>query len=587
MTFILNIYYQVKNSFRLLKPIYKKKFYIIFIFILIGVFLEILSLTSILPLANSLLDNNSTSINFIKRYSENYDIFNLENINFIYLFSFLFFLIFLLKNFYLFFLNKYQSKILADVTADLRSSVYKKYVYQTVLSVNQKKSHSFINNLLHNCNVYTNIFVYSVFNLLLEILVFAFFLIILFIYNPVSTLITLLIFGSVALLIIKFNKNRVLTFSRVLHDENLSLMRNIQNTFSGIKDIKINRKESFFIKLIENNINKISDATYKSGIIAIYPRYLLEIVAVFFLLLFFSLNFEIKNDGSFQISPFLFLFGAAIFRLLPSLNKIILSTNKFRHAATPVRTLISSISNLDVNKDENNKEIKNFKFSNKTIINLRNIKFIYPESKDFCFNKLNWKISGNKLIGLSGKSGAGKTTLVDILMGLKKQTSGEILINNYNIKKIKSNWFSIIGYVQQDVFMIDDTVLNNVAFGVNQKNIDVKLVRKILSDVGLENFISKLSDGLNTNIGERGSKISGGQKQRIALARALYQKPKILILDEATNGLDRSSEQQIVTLLNKLKKNLMIIFISHKTSILQKCDIVYELKKKQIHKKII
>jgi ABC-type bacteriocin/lantibiotic exporter with double-glycine peptidase domain len=587
MKFILNIYYQVKNSFRLLKPIYKKKFYIIFIFILIGVFLEILSLASILPLANSLLDSNSASINFIKKYSENYNISSYENINFIYLFSFLFFLIFLLKNCYLFFLNKYQSKILADVTADLRSSVYKKYVYQTVLSVNEKKSHSFINNLLHNCNVYTNIFVYSVFSLLLEILVFSFFLVILFIYNPVSTLITLFIFGSMALLIIKFNKNRVLTFSRVLHDENLSLMRNIQNTFSGIKDIKINRKEFFFIKLIENNINKISDATYKSGIISIYPRYLLEIVAVFFLLLFFSLNFEVKNDGSFQISPFLFLFGAAIFRLLPSLNKIILSTNKFRHAATPVKTLISSITNLDANKEESDKEIKKFKFPNKTEINLKNIKFIYPESKNFCFNKLNWKIYGNKLIGLSGKSGAGKTTLVDILMGLKKQTSGEILINNHNIKKIKSNWFSVIGYVQQDVFMIDDSVLNNVAFGVNQKNINTKLVQKILSDVGLKDFISKLPEGLNTNIGERGSKISGGQKQRIALARALYQKPKILILDEATNGLDRISEKEIVALLNKLKKDIMIIFISHKTSILKQCDVVYELKKKNIYKKLI
>ena len=378
MTFILNILKQVKNSFRLLAPIYKKKFAIIFVFILFGVFLEILSLTSILPLANSLLDDNSKSILFVKKYLNTNNILDYQNVNFIYLFSFLFFLIFLLKNIYLFFLNKYQSKILADVTADLRSKVYKKYIYQTVLSISQKKSHSFINNLIHNCNVYTNIFVYSIFNLLLEILVFFFFITILFMYNPQSTLFTLLIFGTASLLIIKFNRNRVLSFSMTLHDENLNLMRNIQNTFSGIKDIKINKKETFFINLIKDNILKISDATYKSGVISIYPRYFLEVIAVFFLLLFFSLNFKISENGSFQISPYLFLFGAAIFRLLPSLNKIILSVNKFRHAATPVNTLISSISNLDINFEKNEKEKRNFKFPKKNQINLKNIKFIYP-----------------------------------------------------------------------------------------------------------------------------------------------------------------------------------------------------------------
>lgn len=585
MAFIINILKQVKNSFRLLTPVYKKKFAIIFVFILFGVLLEILSLTSILPLANSLLDDNSKSIIFVKKYLNN-NILDYQNLNFIYLFSFLFFIIFLLKNMYLFFLNKYQSKILAEVTAELRSKVYKKYIFQTVLSISQKKSHAFINNLIHNCNVYTNIFVYSIFNLLLELLVFFFFIAILFIYNPQSTLFTLLIFGTASLLIIKFNKKRVLSFSMTLHDENLNLLRNIQNTFSGIKDIKINRKESFFINLIKHNILKISDATYKSGIIAIYPRYFLEVIAVFFLLLFFSLNFEISEDGSFQISPFLFLFGAAIFRLLPSLNKIILSVNKFRHAATPVNTLISSISNLDVNYESNEKEKRNFKFPKKNKINLKNIKFIYPGAKVFCFENLNWKISGNKLIGLSGKSGVGKTTLIDILMGLKKQTSGEIIINNHNINQIKSSWFSIIGYVQQDVFMIDDTVLNNVAFGVSKSRIDVKLAKQVLNDVGLKDFVSKLPKGIYTNIGERGSKISGGQKQRIALARALYQKPKILILDEATNGLDRASENDIIFFLKRLKKNLMIIFISHKNSILKHCDDTYEIKRKNIYKRL-
>ena len=583
MIILKKIKKKIDISLSLLKPQFRRKFYIIFIFILIGIFLEILSLTSILPLATSLTEGNNVIYNFLNKNSDTTSLLNFESVNIVYFATIVFFLLFMIKNLYLFILNKYQAKFLTDITADLRSVVYDKYLNQSVISILSKNSNSFINNLIHNCNVYSNIFIYSIFNLILEILVFVIFVSILFYFNPQSTILAFSIFGLVTLTMVKFNRSRVLRYSKILHDQNLFLIKNIQHTYSGIKDIKILNKENFFQKLIGGNISQINFATYKSGVIAIYPKYLLEVVAIFFLLLFFNLNFEFK-DGLLKISPFLFLFSAAIFRLLPSLGKIVQLTNKLRHAAEPVKTLIHDMRLLEDNQELAKKYIKDLKIKKPTIINLKNINFSYPKSKDNCLEDLNWKISGNSLTGICGRSGAGKTTLIDIIMGLKTPTKGYVKVGDHFLEKIKFNWYSLIGYVQQDVFMLDDSIKNNIAFGVPRNEINLKLIDKVIEDVDLKGFIKSLPKGINTSIGERASRISGGQKQRIAIARALYRNPRVLILDEATNGLDLKNEKEIMNLLQKLKKKVMIIFISHKVSILKNCDNVYLLKNKKIYK---
>jgi len=569
--------------FSLLKPHFRKKFSTIFIFILIGIFLEVLSLTSILPLATSLTDGNNFIYTFLDENTEIFNFLNLDNVNVIYFATIVFFALFVIKNLYLFMLNKYQAKFLTDITADLRTEVYSKYLNQSVVSILSKNSNLFINNLIHNCNVYSNIFIYSIFNLALEILVFFIFVLILFFFNPQSTILAFSIFGLLTLAMIKFNRKRVLRYSKTLHDQNLSLIKNIQHTYAGIKDIKILNKENFFEKLIKGNISQINFATYKAGVITLYPRYLLEVIAIFFLLLFFNLNFEFEN-GMLKISPFLFLFSAAIFRLLPSLGKIVATTNKLRHAAAPVKSLVHSMKNLNDNQELSKKYIKNLKMPKNVIIDIKNISFAYPKSKNNCLEGLSWKLYNNSLVGLCGRSGAGKTTLLDILMGLKTPIKGNVKINNHFIEKIKFNWYSLIGYVQQDVFMLDDTITNNIAFGIPKNNINLKLINRIIEDIDLKTFISSLPEGLNTVIGERGARISGGQKQRIAIARALYRNPKVLILDEATNGLDSKNEKEIMNLLKKLKKKVLIIFISHKANILKNCDKVYLIKNKNIYK---
>ena len=254
MTTFKNTKKKINLSLSLLKPHFRRKFYIIFIFILIGIFLEILSLTSILPLATSLTEGNNAIYTFLNNHSDSTSFLNFESMNIVYFATIVFFLLFVIKNLYLFILNKYQAKFLTNITADLRSHVYDKYLNQSVISILSKNSNSFINNLIHNCNVYSNIFIYSIFNLILEILVFIIFVSILFYFNPQSTILAFSIFSLVTLTMVKFNRSRVLRYSKILHDQNLSLIKNIQHTYSGIKDIKILNKENFFQKLIRGNI---------------------------------------------------------------------------------------------------------------------------------------------------------------------------------------------------------------------------------------------------------------------------------------------------------------------------------------------
>lgn len=572
-----------KNKFKvtvsLLRESQKKKIYKIFFFILFGTLLEVLSLTSVLPLASTLTKEDNTVILFLQQGFEFLHLENFNRLDTIYVASILLFLVFSIKNLYLFFLNKFQAKLLTDITSDLRYRAYSKYLNQTIVNIQSKNSYSFINNLILNCQIYSNVFIFAAFQLILELLVFIIFIIILFIYDPFSTFLSFFILGLITTIVIKVNKNSLLIYSKILHDENLSLIKNIQHTFGGIKDIKILKKENFFKNLILKNVNLINISTYKSGLIAIYPRYLLEIVAIFFILLFFNLHFQFEN-GYLTIDPFLFLFGAAIFRLLPSLTKIIQHINKLRNTIHPVKVLISTFKSLNLNQEQKIKSNKKIKITTPLCIKFNNVSFAY--GKNTVLENLNWKIDDNKLIGLFGKSGAGKSTLIDVLTGLKIPNKGKILINNHNLINIRADWFDHIGFVQQDVFMLDDTIKNNIAFGIPKNKINNRLIDNIIKEVGLEEFIKTLPDGIKSNVGERGIRISGGQRQRIAIARALYKKPKILILDEATNGLDSVNEKNIISLLKKLKLKILIILISHKKNIIDNCDSVYLLKNKKI-----
>lgn len=224
-------------------------------------------------------------------------------------------------------------------------------------------------------------------------------------------------------------------------------------------------------------------------------------------------------------------------------------------------------------------KILNQMFFFKNNIELRNIGMIYENNEVPALNKINIKICKGETIGIFGKSGSGKSTLVDIMLGLLKPTSGLVLVDNCNISNNKHQWQNLIGYVPQTIFLLDDSIKNNIAFGIPNNKISHDALNKAIDDAQIRELINELPNGLDTVVGERGVRLSGGQRQRIGIARALYKNPEILVLDEGTSALDYTTENNIMKSINAFKHNKTIIIIAHRLSTLENCDSLYEINK--------
>ena len=357
--------------------------------------------------------------------------------------------------------------------------------------------------------------------------------------------------------------------------------KNFVQSFSAIKEIKIFNKEIFFSERLENYNNVYFDSNKKLKFIRTLPKLLLEIFLILCIVSF--LFIQNNKTGNFvDILPLLGIYLAAAFRILPSIN-ILISQSQYLNFSKPVIENLKKEffeKEVEYNKDKTNKP--NISFDKK--ITLKNIYYNYPKNKNFVFSNLNFELKKNETIGLMGESGSGKTTLINIITGLLKPSKGEIFVDDKNLMSFqlyKSH--QLIGYVPQQTYLLDDSIKNNIAFGQDEKLIDEKYMREIIDLVELEKLLKKSDKGLDTIIGEKGIKLSGGQIQRIGIARALYIKPSLLILDEATNAIDDITEKKIFSNLEKVKRNFTSLMVAHRKSSLILSDKIFEVKNQNIN----
>ena len=277
-----------------------------------------------------------------------------------------------------------------------------------------------------------------------------------------------------------------------------------------------------------------------------------------------------------QLVPTLAVFATASFRAIPSLNRVMGSIQSIKYGNAVIKLLYKEFIEIRTNKNSfiNN----NDKLLFKKKIDFKNLSFSYPLSKKIVISNVNLSISKGETIGIVGASGSGKSTLIDLLLGLLKPTTGEICIDNLNINRNLDTWQKFIGYVPQTIFLSDDTIIKNVAFGISDNEIDINKIKKALDLAQILDHFESLPEGLSTFVGERGIRISGGQRQRIGIARALYNNPLILVLDEATSSLDSQTELEVMKSINLLKGEKTIIIAAHRLSTLEKCDRIIEVK---------
>jgi ATP-binding cassette, subfamily B, bacterial PglK len=376
------------------------------------------------------------------------------------------------------------------------------------------------------------------------------------------------LFSSLKEMIKNAGKERVIANEKRFHS--------LRDLFGSIKEIKSLGKENYFLEYFSSSSKKHASIESKLQLVAHLPRYLIEAMAFGSMIIIVILL--ILNGYNFAtIAPTLTLFALASYRILPAMQQIHYALTHLRYSGNLMQRLEKDLASLDTvtYKPKNHEKLN---FNNEVI--LSSINYRYPFAKLKALKNICIEIKTKGSIGIVGASGSGKTTLINIILGLIKPDDGKILVDKTEINQTNiRNWQNIIGYVPQQIYILDDNVINNIAFGVNASEIDIEKVKKVAKIANIHNFImNELSDGYQTNLGERGAKISGGERQRIGIARALYNQPKVLILDEATSSLDNLSEEEVINEVKKLSKSITIIIVAHRLTTVENCDEIYLLE---------
>ena len=355
----------------------------------------------------------------------------------------------------------------------------------------------------------------------------------------------------------------------------------LQQSFGGIKEAKILEREDYFLNQFDYNYKKSASYDRKYRFLQVAPRPIMEMVFVAAILAVIIVKLLNGTQSAYFVST-LSVFAIAAFRLMPSMNRITnyMSVLMFtKGSVEKVYHDLQEVERLEKNKPAVTADVS---LELKKEIQIRNLSFRYPDASENVLENISFTIPKNRSIAFIGPSGAGKTTLADIILGVLEPTEGQICVDGGDIQNCMSAWHKNIGYIPQSIYLMDASIRENVAFGIPKDQIDETCLRRALEEAQLKEFVDSLPEGLDTVIGESGVRLSGGQRQRIGIARALYNDPDVLVLDEATSALDNETEKAVMDAIDRLAGNKTLIIIAHRLTTITNCDVIYEVKDRQI-----
>ncbi len=556
----------------------QKRFMALLVFMmLIGAILEVASIGIIVPVITVVMEEDAVTKDGVVKTL--YELFHMQSKQqFVIVIMLMLVALFVVKNIYIYIQQKVMLKFVYGNQFRTSERMMKNYLrkgYEFYLNSDtamiQRNITSDVNNMYA--------LILAVLQLVSEGIVFICLLCVLM----VSDLVMTVFIGIVLLILLLAIKLWLKPIMRKAGEDNQNfysgLFKWISQTVQGIKEVKIAGKEQYFVNEYIKCGKGYVDAVQKYSLYNQIPRLLIESVSIACMILY-MLFLVLKGTDTTSMMTTIGAFAAAAVRLIPCANRI---NNQLNTIAYCEPFFMGVSDNLQDEIDGKNTDMSfadeaQEKLPVKKSIRLRDITYAYPNTDALIFDHADMEVPVGAAVGIVGASGAGKTTVVDILLGLLEVKTGTIYADDKDIKTHYRAWLKNIGYIPQMIFMLDDTIRRNVAFGVANESIDEDRVWEVLKEAQMDEFVRNLPEGLDTGIGERGIRLSGGQRQRIGIARALYNDPEVLILDEATSALDNDTEAAIMDSINRLHGKKTLIIIAHRLQTIEKCDMIYRIE---------
>ena len=558
----------------------KIKFVVLFCMLFAGSVLELMGVSLILPFVQLVMDTDGTDNALFQWFGRLVGAESQREL-LIWL-GLLLIAVYLIKNTYLLFAKYVQLRFVFNNRLELSGRLMRNYMKKPYPFHLEKNSSEILRSVTSDVNNLYEL-VMDVIDLVSNLLIIAMLAVYLLYTDVVITLVVAALLGLCSYFYFAIMRKRTVDYGKQNQIYNGKMIQAVNQALGGIKEIKVLARENYFVRAYEENGRYYASSLKKSQFYRNAPKYLIETVCVCGVLATILVKLQMGADVQ-ELVPQLSVFAMAAFRLLPSVNQVNNLLNGILFLKPSIDRIYEDLQEAGAKKNERPPERDYRRLPAADAVRFEHVTFRYPGTEKEILSDLSVELPLKKSIGFVGSSGAGKTTFMDLLLGLLSPDQGRICYGDSDIRDYPDAWGHKLGYIPQSIYLADDTIRRNVAFGIPDSEISEAKVRRALEEAQLLEFVDGLDDGLETMVGESGVRLSGGQRQRIGIARALYQQPEILVLDEATSALDTETEQAVMEAVERFRGRCTLLMIAHRTSTLENCDQIYRLEDGKLYR---
>ena len=558
----------------------KIKFVVLFCMLFAGSVLELMGVSLILPFVQLVMDTDGTDNALFQWFGRLVGAESQREL-LIWL-GLLLIAVYLIKNTYLLFTKYVQLRFVFNNRLELSGRLMRNYMKKPYPFHLEKNSSEILRSVTSDVNNLYEL-VMDVIDLVSNLLIIAMLAVYLLYTDVVITLVVAALLGLCSYFYFAIMRKRTVDYGKQNQIYNGKMIQAVNQALGGIKEIKVLARENYFVRAYEENGRYYASSLKKSQFYRNAPKYLIETVCVCGVLATILIKLQMGADVQ-ELVPQLSVFAMAAFRLLPSVNQVNNLLNGILFLKPSIDRIYEDLQEAGAKKNERPPERDYRRLPAADAVRFEHVTFRYPGTEKEILSDLSVELPLKKSIGFVGSSGAGKTTFMDLLLGLLSPDQGRICYGDSDIRDYPDAWGHKLGYIPQSIYLADDTIRRNVAFGIPDSEISEEQVRRALEEAQLLEFVDGLEEGLDTMVGESGVRLSGGQRQRIGIARALYQQPEILVLDEATSALDTETEQAVMEAVERFRGRCTLLMIAHRTSTLENCDQIYRLEDGKLYR---